>query len=191
MPRLFPWLLAFALVPGLARAQSTDNLLLVVNDAAPASVRIGEAYASRRALPADRVLHIRTATSDAIDRAQYERDIEAPIAAYLGKLSLQDRILYIVLTKGTPLRINGSLGLDGTMASVDSELTLLYRRMVGVTAPVDGRVSNPYFLADKPLTNAKPFTRFDADTYLVTRLDGFTVDDVLHVIDRSIEPAHN
>jgi len=51
----------------------------------------------------------------------------------------QDRILYIVLTKGIPLRVNGTSGQDGTIASVDSELTLLYRKLVqGQGIPLAG-----------------------------------------------------
>ena len=64
-------------------------------------------------------------------------------------------------------------GLQGTVASVDSELTLLYQRLLGVQPPVPGRVANPYFLGDKALTEARPFTRVSREIYLVTRLDGF------------------
>ena len=50
-------------------------------------------------------------------------------------------------------------------------------------------MSNPYFLGEKAVTDAKPFTRFDSDIYLVTRLDGFTVADVLKLIDRGAAPS--
>ena len=53
---------------------------------------------------------------------------------------MHDRIFYIVLTKGIPLRISGSGGRAGTAASVDSELTLLYRKLVG-TAHTGRRTS--------------------------------------------------
>ena len=174
-----------------ARAQSTDNLLLVVNDASQASVQVADAYIGRHSLRRDLVLHIRTGTTDAIDRPKYSSEIETPISSFLAAHSLQDQILYIVLTKGIPLRINGSGGLGGSMASVDSELSLLYRRMVGLAVPVEGRVANPYFLGDQPVADAKHFTRFVADTYLVTRLDGFTADDVLKLIDRAAAPAQD
>jgi len=149
-------------------------------------------------------------------------------------------VLYLVLTKGVPLRIEGTGGLNGTVASVDSELTLLYRRMVtapvslvsrivntnfaenqteasrlagsdmylvttltsadsgvtlvgrktvGASVPITGRLDNPYFLGDKPLAQAARFSRLTSDLYLVTRLDGFTVDDVIKLIDRGMSPA--
>ena len=74
--------------------------------------------------------------------------IQAPIADWIRKNSAQDRILYIVLTKGIPLRVKGTSGRDGTMASVDSELTLLYRRLTGAEPPLAGPLANPYFLGD-------------------------------------------
>ena len=58
---------------------------------------------------------------------------------------MHDRIFYIVLTKGIPLRISGSGGRAGTTASVDSELTLLYRKLVGTRIPIVGPLPNPYF----------------------------------------------
>ena len=41
--------------------------------------------------------------------------------------------------KGIPLRIRGTGGLNGTVASVDSELTLLYRKLLGVSVAPVGR----------------------------------------------------
>jgi uncharacterized protein (TIGR03790 family) len=172
------------------QTKSSDNVLLVINDASPSSGQVGEYYAQKRGVPADHIVHIELKASDeAIARSDYERAIEAPIAAALTKNNLQDRVLYLVLTKGVPLRILGTGGLEGTTASVDSELTLLYRRLLGLETPIVGRVANPYFLGDKPVADAKPFSRTLSDIYLVTRLDGFTVDDVLKLIDRGAAPA--
>jgi uncharacterized protein (TIGR03790 family) len=184
-------LLFVILAPIAASAQTADNLLVVINDFSPASVEVGEYYAHARSVAADHIVHVKTVTTDTIPRAEYERTIESPIFAWLSQGSLQDKVLYIVLTKGVPLRIAGTDGLEGTVASVDSELTLLYRRLLGIQPPIVGRLPNPYFLADKPVSEAKPFTRFTADTYLVTRLDGFAVDDVRKLIDRGLAPTRD
>ena len=61
--------------------------------------------------------------------------IEAAISTTLIRNDLQDKVLYIVLTKGVPFGLPGTEGRDGTISSVDSELTLLYRRMVGEQVP--------------------------------------------------------
>jgi uncharacterized protein (TIGR03790 family) len=176
--------------PSAVAAQSATNVLLVVNAASPASVRIGEYYAERRGIPKEQVLQLSTLPAeptDGIDRVVFERNIQAPIARWLNEHQAQDRILFIVLTKGIPLRING--GRDGFAASVDSELTLLYRRMIGMHVPLAGPLPNPYFLGERSLADARRFTRQDHTLYLVTRLDGFSVADVLALIDRGVAPS--
>ena len=50
---------------------------------------------------------IETTTED-IDRRGFDEQIEGPISVWLTRNNAQDRILYIVLTKGIPLRIRGS-----------------------------------------------------------------------------------
>jgi uncharacterized protein (TIGR03790 family) len=177
------------LFPIRASAQSVDNLVLVINDSSPASVQVGEYYAQKRKVASDHVVHINTVVSDTVARAEYLRAIEAPIGTWLSTRGLQDTVLYLVLAKGVPLRIAGTDGLTGTVASVDSELTLLYQKLLGNQVPLAGRVANPYFLGQRPIAEARSFTRFTADTYLVTRLDGFSVDDVKKLIDRSTAPS--
>jgi hypothetical protein len=72
---------------------------------------------------------------------------------------------------------------------VDSELTLLYRKMTGAAVSAAGHIDNPYYLNERPLSEARRFTHTVADMYLVTRLDGFTADDVVKMIDRGSKPA--
>jgi uncharacterized protein (TIGR03790 family) len=172
-----------------AGAQSAENVALVINDSSPASQQIGEYYVKKRGIPAGNVIHIKAPTDDEISAPVFTATIQAPIALALTRGDLQDRILYIVLTKGIPLRIAGTPAPNGTVASVDSELTLLYRRMTGVLTRFPGPLANPYYLNAAPVTDARPFTHAQFDIYLVTRLDGFTVEDVEHLIDRSTAPA--
>jgi uncharacterized protein (TIGR03790 family) len=172
-----------------AHAQSAENVAVVINESSPDSIEVGEYYARKRALPASNVIRIRTSTNEEVDRGTYLTTIELTIARTLASRGLQDRVLYVVLTKGVPLRIAGTQGTTGTVASVDSELTLSYRRAVGT--PIDARagIPNPYFLNTKPISEAKPFTHRDRDIYLVTRLDGYTVADAKALVDRAMSPA--
>jgi uncharacterized protein (TIGR03790 family) len=181
--------LAIATLPSQAGAQTGANVLVVINQASPASVEVGEYYATLRQVPSENVVRISAPTTDAITRQIYEESIQQPLGQWLTDHDIQDRVLYIVLTKDVPLRIAGTAGLNGTMASVDSELTLLYRRLVGLEAQTLGRVENPYFLGDRELSEARPFTRHASDLYLVTRLDGFSVTDVRRLIERSLQPS--
>ena len=174
-----------------AAAQSSANVLLVVNESSPDSIRVGDHYARVRAIPANQIVRLKTTATETIARAEYERSIELPIIQWLSKHLLQDQVLFIVLTKGVPLRVDGTGGLAGTISSVDSELTLLYRKMTGSNVLATGRIDNPYFLRDRPLAQARPFSRADHDIYLVTRLDGFTADDVVKLIDRGAKPSRD
>jgi uncharacterized protein (TIGR03790 family) len=180
---------ALLLLPAAAAAQTSENVLVVVNSSSPQSVQIADYYGKVRRLSDRQIVRIQMPDTDAISRSDYELKIEAPIAAWLARHRLQDQVLYLVLIKGVPLRINGTGGLSGTTASVDSELTLLYRKMLGKPASVLGRIDNPYFLGDKPVTAAQRFSRLSSDLYLVTRLDGFTVGDVMKLIDRGASPV--
>ena len=177
-----------ALAPS-AYAQAAGNVAVVINENSQASVKIGEYYARARALPASNVLRIRTSEEETVDRATFESTIERPLADAISRDRLQDRILYLVLTKGIPIRVAGAAGLTGTMASVDSELTLLYRHMTGRRTPLNGFAANPYFLGDRAIAEAQPFTRRDHDIYLVSRLDAFTVEGALALVDRARAPA--
>jgi uncharacterized protein (TIGR03790 family) len=169
--------------------QSADNVLVVVNDASEESQQVGEYYARKRTIPPDHIVRIATTIDESISRADYTRQIEQPIARFLTAGSLQDRVLYIVTTKGVPLRIEGSSGRSGTVASVDSELTLLYRKMTGEPVAPAGPVANPYFLDARPPRDARLFTHINHDIYLVTRLDGYSVADVTELINRADTPS--
>jgi uncharacterized protein (TIGR03790 family) len=170
-------------------AQSPRHVLLVINDASQDSIRVGEHYARVRGIDQAQVVRISVEPKDDVARLDYERRIEEPIARWLRQHAAEDRIHFIVLTKGVPLRVTGTGGRQGTLASVDSELSLLYRSMTGRPVPPGGPLPNPYFLGDTPVAQAKPFTHETHDIYLVTRLDGFTADDVIALIDRAQKPA--
>lgn len=170
-------------------AQTGDNVAVVINDASAASQRIGEYYVRKRSVPAENVVHLTAPTTDEVKRSDYNSRIEGPIAAAILKNNLEDRILYIVLTKGVPLRIQGTSGQNGTTASVDSELTLLYRRLSGRPVSTAGPVQNPYFLGTAAIGDAQPFSHARSDIYLVTRLDAFTVDEAIGLIDKGLAPV--
>lgn len=169
-------------------AQTSANVAVIINDQSPASVQIGEHYARRRGIPSENVVRVSIEPADTITRQRYALDLEAPIARAFARSRLQDRVLYIVLTKGIPMRITGTVGLKGSSASVDSELTLLYRRMTGRAVPPQGPLDNPFFAGDDAGVPRAPFSHEDHDIYLVTRLDGFTVEDATKLIDRAQTP---
>jgi uncharacterized protein (TIGR03790 family) len=162
--------------------QSADNVLVVVNQTSPLSQRIGEYYVVRRHIPPVNICRLNVKPDDEISRDDFQARIATPIAAFLRSKRLEEKILYIVVTAGLPLRIPGhGGGVVAEAASVDSELTLLYSDMRGHAHPVPGGVANPFF----GKTNAA-FRHPDFPIYLVTRLAGYDFDDVKGIVDRAL-----
>jgi uncharacterized protein (TIGR03790 family) len=174
------------LAPVLA-AQGPENVLVVVNDNSPLSREIGEYYARRRGVPMRNLCRLKTVPTENIPRADYNREIAAPIAACLRQNGLAESILYIVTTAGVPLRVPGKgEGMATDNASVDSELTLLYLDMhTGKPHALPGSLPNPFF----GKRDAK-FSHPQFPIYLVTRLEAYDFQDVKAMIDRSLEAAN-
>ena len=169
------------------RAQSPDQVLVVVNRRSAASREIGQYYIRKRGVPLDNLCSIDTAAEETIGRPVYEKEIEGPVGTFLTSHSLREKILYIVLTTGVPLRITGGGGgLKSEASSVDSELTLLYTRMRGVAVPLPGPVNNPFFRQ-----RDTPFRHPLFPMYLVTRLDGYSMADMKALVDRALLARNN
>lgn len=165
-------------------AEPAETVLVVANGRHPWSVRIAERYLAARRLPASSLLVVEAPTDAAVTREVYQQAIEGPVAEWLRDHEAFDRIRFVVLGPGLPLRIAGTIGRNGSTASVDSELTLLYRRLTGAAVAASGFIANPYF-SPGPLTAPRPFDRSRYDIYLVTRLDGRTEDDAAALIGRA------
>ncbi len=158
-----------------ASATTPERTLVVVNRGDRISEEIGEYYMHRRKIPADNLCRIRAPRMEQITRREYEAWVEPGVMDCLEKGDARERIDYIVTTKGVPLRINGA-----NNAAVDSELTLLYDKLNGKEHPREGKVLNPFF--------GQPSARFDKarfSMYLVTRLTGYSLEDVKGIIDRA------
>lgn len=178
----------------LAEAQTAANVLLVVNRESPASDAVARHYIERRGIPQDNICAIHLTPTETVSRDDFESQIQLPIWHCITSTRAQDRILYIVLTKDIPIRIAGTGGRTGTVASVDSELSLTYRSATGHVVPIAGFVPNPYFAgatrgAAGPQGRVGPFGHDAYDIYLVTRLDGYTVQDVEALIDKGSAPV--
>jgi uncharacterized protein (TIGR03790 family) len=178
--------LAF-LVCASALAQGPENILLVVNKDSKVSKAVAAYYRARRNIPPEQVCSIKTWDEEEIDRAIFDKEIRRPILDCLQRGKLQDRVLYIVLTKGVPLKIKAA-EQENDHASVDSELTLLYQDLLGKPRVLRGSVPNPYFVGHRGGKLVR-FSHREFPIYLVTRLDGYDLADVRALIDRSQTPS--
>ncbi len=181
---------------------NTSYLIDENNNGVPDSREIALYYQQARNVPAVNVLGIIAPTVEEITRPQYDaaydtggayaHHIKQDIEQYLSTtydangVLLKDKIYYIVLTKGIPLKIKNysSGGTTCSNSSVDAALVFLFQ------GSICGSKSNPYYDRDPAASLNHPFHNFYGSTtklsYLVTRLDAFTVEDVKAMINRSL-----
>lgn len=164
-----------------AQTVSYDDVGVIVNDNSQASIDIANYFQSARNIPAQNMIHISAPTTELIDSLQFEQ-IRAQIESYLISNSLVDSLNYLVTTKGVPLKFGGINCVqnpsNSTCGSFDSELTLLLGpNSSGIGSY--GSVLNPYY---NQTTN---FSRDMYGLYLVSRLDGYSKEDVFNLIDHS------
>jgi len=176
----FGFLLLFA--PVCLRAQTGENILLVVNKNDAVSRQIGEYYRPRRSVPVKNVCYIASTSEEEINWNAYQQQVEQPIGQCLKQAGLVEKVLYIVTTLGVPLKVDGlGSGQLSEHASVDSELALLYGKLKGAQYHRAGGLANPFYM--------RRDTRFQHPMfpiYLVTRLAAYDLADVKAMIDRSM-----
>ena len=164
--------------PSKETEQSNDasRVLIVINQASPDSVQVGSYYRNKRNIPKSNVVFINVRDSETIPIAKYRSGIEAPVRSAINALSKP--IDFIVLTKGVPIRISGKPGysVDGHLGAMDIKFAVK-----DTIDPKHGRLAkNPYYQRSEPF-NSKKF-----GYYLVTRLDGYTLEDAKRLVDNSI-----
>lgn len=190
-------------------AERHPEVLVVVNDASPVSVAIGERYAATRGIPAENVVALTIPVLDpflpddsheTMVREDFDGKVRKPLEAILVERGLVDSIEIIVTTKGVPLRIGGTgvamntLLRDSIRSSLDAELSLLFSDLIG-SAGVSESV-NPFFDSSESF---RTFRRAHPESplrYMVARLTGYPDEpdpetsiprDVQALIDRGVE----
>lgn len=210
-------LLVFALSISKCRAGGGPrDVAVVINAASAESVEIGRYYQAARGIPESNICTISCPNQEIVSWTVCEQQIKDPIARFLSRPEIAGRIHYIVLTKGIPLSADYVDGiLDGNTNdyySVGSILVDLHTHIVDVTGPngvPDGKPDNMSTLLNPYGPNAASCYGFTAPAqawrqdlfdsgdaydinkrlYLVTRLDGFNVQQIKQAIDRSVCPA--
>ncbi|MEM7410767.1 MAG: TIGR03790 family protein [Myxococcota bacterium] len=179
------WALGIAVLAGSARgdAEQHPEVLILVNEASPVSVAIGDAYRRARGVPASQVLPLRipledpglgTAAHETVSRQDYLRRVRDPVMRFLSQDDRARRIQILVTTKGVPLYIrdDGPVSYDEQRgAALDAELAVLGTRYEGSA----GRASspNPYFRASLPFAAWRERFPEAPPRFLVARLTGY------------------
>ncbi len=192
------FVLAALSTPALAQSDTYDDVLLIVNDSSSASTDIGDYFSSRRNIPAGHICHLNVDTSEVIDSLGFKR-IQWSIQNFMRSNNLIDSINYIVTTKGCPLRITtvqqDVFGLPAPIFAIYGGLGSFEDMLVVINGPDSTDILAPK--NNNSITwNARFFgstSRFARSAsmpiYLVTRLDGYTVEDVKSLIRRAENPA--
>jgi uncharacterized protein (TIGR03790 family) len=176
------------------------NVLVVQNTMSTISGQIANHYVAARGIPPENVCRIRCSTVEVVSQSECETNIVQPIRAFLQQPAISDRIDYIVVTKGVPLAANYGYG-SGPL-SVSSILTCVgeppREGHPGITEPIEnpyGPTVWMYPVVEEAFSHSYPFMVYTGDDfyechlYLVTRLDGYTLADVLNMIDRSVSAS--
>ena len=169
-------------------AQNHNDVLVIVNDSSTISQQVGDYFKTQRSIPSVNVCHISTTTAEEIDSAKFVQ-IRSSIESYITSNNLTNTINYIVTTKGCPLKVKrfGSTFTTSTRsASFEGELTMCLSNISSSIANI-GAVTNPYYNSATSFSRSNSFSKI----FLVTRLDGYTYDDVKGLIDRAKQPYHS
>ena len=174
------------LIPSLVSAQANityDDVAVIVNINSPGSIVIGNYFMAARNIPSNRLISVEVPLSTSILPEEFAL-IRATIEDHLIGNGLVDSINYIVTTLGVPIRVdNGtcdslSFGQFSKCSSVDTELALILGPHAA-SIVTNGYVMNPYMGSNSHQAHAT------SGIYLVTRLAGPSVQDVIDLIDRS------
>jgi uncharacterized protein (TIGR03790 family) len=173
-------------------AQSlADRVVVVENLASPISVTVAQDYAKKRAV--HNLVTVRcidsalNAGNETISFAGYQSQVEVPVRAFL---STHPKIQFIVLTKGIPIRIADApgRGLGNKRPSLDSYLAALDydKDPKAISVPISDSGFTGTAWANRYWQAKEPFSHAKFGGYLVTRLDGYTMDDAMALTARAI-----
>jgi uncharacterized protein (TIGR03790 family) len=204
-------LITGALGFGAAYAADTGaDVIVLYNSRMPESKKVADHYATRRSVPTNQVWGLDVPTTESITRLEYLDKIQNPILKKLEQSKLWTwtpgdgsarklataKVKYAALCYGVPTKFVQDTNLiekgtetarpelRRTEASVDSQLACL--PLVHLNLRWAGAINNHSFGATNPAalhpTNG---------IFLVTRLDGPTVDVAGGLVDKSIDAETN
>jgi len=201
----------FLVFAGTASATGlADRVILVANSDAPGSLAIARHYAEVRGVPPANIIGLRMPLAETITWKEFVATVWQPLEDELVKKGWIDAIAMdlfddvgrrkyavsgqkmaaLVLCRGVPLRIEHDPllfkevdpltqhpELRTNQGAVDSELSLLAQ----TDYPINATIPNPLYHNDNPTDYAR------LQVVKVSRLDGPTVADALHLVDLAVE----
>ena len=167
------------------------NVLIVVNERAEESLEIGQAYARARGISPAQICRLDTSTAFTVSKDVYQTEIEAEVQACIAAAPDPDRIDYLVLTRGLPIRAN--FPDDSAPPTKPVSITELLRVM---DTPLRGKnqeygppyrfqfYPNPYQGRRESHEHSKSFGGYNL--FIATMLSGYWSEHARALIDRSL-----
>lgn len=161
------------------------QVVVLVNEAVPDSVAIGEHYARRRGIPASQILRVRTSAEEIVSWPEFREQILGPFTEFVRA---RPEVIYAAVCYGVPVKTreenpdNDAPGEDTVSkmvtnrdyGAVDRELEL-----ARIDHDVEGWIRSDHFGKDAPITSA-------AKIVMVCRLDGPTPAAARALIDNAL-----
>jgi uncharacterized protein (TIGR03790 family) len=167
-----------------------DRVLVLENLDSPVSSQIVKHYMAKRG--AKKVLQIHcpdsaiNAANETLPFEAFRESIEKPLKAYLAN---DPKIDFIVLTKGIPIRLTGApVGLLNKQPSLDSYIAALdyFDRPNSLKVVIDEGGWKGNCFVNNFFNSNERFSHATHGGYLVTRLDGYTVEAAMALVDSSV-----
>lgn len=174
-----------------AAVRLVDRVVVIENEDSPVSVRIARHYMKQRGVTKVVQVHCQDSALDTaketMEFADYREHIEKPIKQFLAQDSTVD---FIVLTKGIPIRlVHAPVGAAGHQPSLDSFLAAHDYFERKDTIPIDisdGGFTGKCF-ANRFWNSTERFSHARFGGYLVTRLDGYKVEQAMRLTNSAIK----
>jgi len=155
-----------------------DDVLLLCNPKSNDSIKICSYFQSKRPT-LKHIFNVSLTNPDIISCSEFKEVVDQ-IKGYLKTIP-SEQINYIITTTGIPLKLNGP-GCEYVGAlSFDS---MLGCNLTGICYPEAGGIVSESTFSDF-YDKEEIFNSSKYNYYIVTRLTGYTVDDVKNLIDRS------
>jgi uncharacterized protein (TIGR03790 family) len=205
--------LMFAPAGPASPSKIAESVIVVANSADPDSVAIARHYAEVRGVPPANIIALAMPLTETITWKEFVATVWQPLEGELVAkgwidaipMDLYDdvgrrkyaisgqRIAALVLCRGVPLKIANDSSLykeagaltahpqlRTNQGAVDSELSLLAQ----TDYPINATIPNPLFANDTPTDYARQ------QVVKVSRLDGPTAADALHLVDLAVAAEH-
>lgn len=156
--------------------EESKRVLVLANQNSTESLEIARYYMAKRSIPSENLVTVNCPDKEDITQDDFQSMIAQPVRVAINKLG--HSIDYIVMTHGIPLRFNAGYGysVDGGLVGMDSKVP-------AILSPDPSSIraaQSPYFGLSEHFSHAK------FDMYLVTRLDGYSLEDIKALIDHSV-----